>query len=518
VRPPSPRAPSSLHRTRLQRAITAALLIGSSALPAQAATIAVTSPDDADPSATTTCTLRQAILSMNDGTLKGACANTGAAFGDGDTITFAASAITGAPTPGTIALADSDDASGMLGGSLVVSAGHLVIDASAWRGDGANQYPGGVSIERPNGATHAFGILRDTAAAGGTLRLAGVTIRNGHAGAGLCNGRADGGGICMEAADLVLVDSAVRLNQANNVGGGIASSTGAVVLTRSTIDANTAYHGGGLASQGGHVTIGASTISNNSVWPVGGGGGIRADGTLDVVDSTISGNTAKLGGGIQSNGTATITRSVVGGNEAYYHGGGLHVAGGTLTLAGSTLHGNAARYYGAGALVEGAAAAINSTIAGNHCNRGGGGFALASTGTLALDHATLSLNQADGAAGGGGIGGSGDVYGAGSATITRSIVSGNHAPAGSDIAASVAWTGSGNLISSASDALGPLQDNGGATPTMLPGPGSAAIDMIAPLDCTQSSDQRGFARPQGAGCDAGAVEVVVDPVFEDGFD
>jgi hypothetical protein len=70
-----------------------------------------------------------------------------------------------------------------------------------------------------------------------------------------------------------------------------------------------------------------------------------------------------------------------------------------------------------------------------------------------------------------------------------------HARRGNEIHLGSAWSGNGNLISSPNAALGPLQDNGGPTPTMLPGPGSAAIDAIAPQDCTQAFDQRGVARP-----------------------
>ncbi len=55
--------------------------------------------------------------------------------------------------------------------------------------------------------------------------------------------------------------------------------------------------------------------------------------------------------------------------------------------------------------------------------------------------------------------------------------------------------------------LGTIVDNGGPTPTMLPGDGSEAIDggtCVAGL----STDQRGVARPQGPACDIGAVESV----------
>ncbi|HET9049299.1 MAG TPA: choice-of-anchor Q domain-containing protein [Chiayiivirga sp.] len=54
--------------------------------------------------------------------------------------------------------------------------------------------------------------------------------------------------------------------------------------------------------------------------------------------------------------------------------------------------------------------------------------------------------------------------------------------------------------------LGAMGDHGGFTESLLPGAGSAAIDAGT---CTGApvTDQRGVVRPQGAGCDIGAVEV-----------
>ena len=45
-----------------------------------------------------------------------------------------------------------------------------------------------------------------------------------------------------------------------------------------------------------------------------------------------------------------------------------------------------------------------------------------------------------------------------------------------------------------------------AVPTVALLPGSPAIDVIPVADCTEPADQRGIARPQGAGCDIGAFE------------
>ncbi len=254
--PRTGKAQPALHR------IAAALLAAMTPLATDAATIIVTSPDDTTPAASDTCTLRQSIVSMNTGQLVGNCAvSDGMAFGVDDTITFAASALTGATTPGTVTLADSADTSGGVGGTLVVSATNLTIDGRAWRGSGANQYPDGVTIARPGGASNRFGILRDTAPAGDRLALDGLAIRNGYALVPLCNARNFGGGVCMVAADLSMTDSTVAGNFAGTGGGGIAMFAGALTLTRCTIDHNVAYLGGGLHAGTGTATVTASTIS-----------------------------------------------------------------------------------------------------------------------------------------------------------------------------------------------------------------------------------------------------------------
>ncbi|MEX0745410.1 MAG: flexitail domain-containing putative surface protein, partial [Phycisphaeraceae bacterium] len=62
----------------------------------------------------------------------------------------------------------------------------------------------------------------------------------------------------------------------------------------------------------------------------------------------------------------------------------------------------------------------------------------------------------------------------------------------------------GGDISSADPLLGPLADNGGPTETHYLLPGSPAIDVGV---CPPNTDQRGIPRPQGAGCDIGAIEL-----------
>jgi predicted outer membrane repeat protein len=100
------------------------------------------------------------------------------------------------------------------------------------------------------------------------------------------------------------------------------------------------------------------------------------------------------------------------------------------------------------------------------------------------------------------------VNGAGNTAIAYSVVQGG-CPAGSSCT---------NLIST-SPLLGPLQNNGGFTPTLMPDLGSSAIDAGNDGTC-EAADQRGVIRPKGAHCDIGSVErqAAEDVIFNSGFD
>ena len=68
-----------------------------------------------------------------------------------------------------------------------------------------------------------------------------------------------------------------------------------------------------------------------------------------------------------------------------------------------------------------------------------------------------------------------------------------------------------NDVTGSDPLLGPLANNGGPTFTHLPGGASPVVNAIAgeTSECgkTVTLDQRGFARPVGAGCEKGSVEV-----------
>jgi hypothetical protein len=98
---------------------------------------------------------------------------------------------------------------------------------------------------------------------------------------------------------------------------------------------------------------------------------IYNEGSLTLMRSTVSGNTAGDGGGIANDGTLTLSSSTVSGNTAG-DGGGIYNSSGRLTLTGSSVSGNTASQDGGGIDNIGSLNVTNSTIANNKAMRGGG--------------------------------------------------------------------------------------------------------------------------------------------------
>lgn len=281
--------------------------------------------------------------------------------------------------------------------------------------------------------------------------------------------------------------------------------------------------GGGIYNNGDLVLENVSLFANDAANPDQGdanpstGGAITNVSTLQLIDCQVAFNGASDGSAIWSNNQVSLTDTWVFDNQGGY---AILVTtdNGDLTVRGSTISRNA----DAGIQVTGGASAqlTNSTLSGNGPVEGtgtllGGGIMVEAT--VGLEHVTITDNVGSG---GGGIWASAFL---GELTLVNTLIAGNVAANGNNDCQGPVVSQGGNLLldgtgcTGISDGvngdqvgldplLGPLADNGGPTRTHLPGAGSPALDTAAAADCL-AADQRGIPRPQGPGCDIGAVEV-----------
>jgi hypothetical protein len=397
-----------------------------------------------------------------------------------------------------------------------------------------------------NGNLVGGGIYDDHAA----LTLSSCAITGNDLG-----GSGQGGGIYLAHGTLTLDSCAVSDNTAVG-GGGIYNDSGSVTVNFSTIQDNTGwgiYSSGSFRV--GPVTVSSSTIADNHPSSAGAGGGLAVGGPATITDSTVSGNTGAAGiqlagiianqtlvaisrsvitgnvtdfGSALSNGNATVLvdHTLVSGNSSLF-GGGIYNMGRItltdsiisdnaesgivnylqLTSSGCTISGNSR---GGLQARNGDAQVVNSTFSGNSADQGGG-ILVQTNAFLELTSVTITGNAANGtgaAQGGGGLA----VVGAGRAILRNTLIAGNvSATVGPDVNGNVLSLGY-NLVGAADDSqgwgmrdltgsssapldphLGPLQDNGGPTPTHALLAGSPAINRGDPA-LFLALDQRGTVR------------------------
>ncbi len=202
---------------------------------------------------------------------------------------------------------------------------------------------------------------------------------------------------------------------------------------------------------------------------------------------------------INSGATVVLTAlTITNGNGGTYYGGGV-LNFGSLTLNRCTLAGNTA-YIGGAAFNWDQALVLNQcTLVGNTSGDSGGAL-FNYVGTMAVQQCTVAGNAASNSifGGGGGL----MSYG-GPLTMNNSIVANNSGPLNPDLG--FFSLSGGSNFTNGNPLLATLGDYGGPTPTTPPQPGSPVIDASGAL--LFSTDQRGAARPLGAGIDIGAVEV-----------
>jgi hypothetical protein len=276
---------------------------------------------------------------------------------------------------------------------------------------------------------------------------------------------------------------------------------------------------------------GTLTMTNGIVWE---NGGIFNEGTMSLTGSEVSGN-ARHGAAIHNEGTATLQNSVVEGNEGFFAGGVVN--SGTMTVTDSTIQSNTCDEFGcggAGISNEGTMTLTNSTVSNNE---GGDCSGIGNAGSMTLVNSTVSSGNpgicnfgsltsvsstvAGNTADAGGAIDSGDES---TTTMANSIVDGDCI--GDSVITSNGYNvqapgdtcgfdeAKGDLVSVSLDDLNlwGFGDYGGPTHTHALRSPSVAIDLIPVERCVDAdgeplaTDQRGEPRPEGDGCDAGAVE------------
>ena len=454
----------------------------------------VTSNTGVDP---TICSLRDAIVSINDGVLQPGCTNTGAAFGTDDTI--------------NIADALAGETFDLENFGLAIGNQNRAVDVTL-NGSGITV------INRTNYYQLAF----PTAGAV-------ITVNVGAAAS------IDNITLQAEGRDQVLLvtnESTVSVNNSVITGGGGVTSGGGVQVTR----------GSSAAITNSSITGNSADISYLNPYGVGGGISVSnafasfSSSSLTLVNSTVSDNVADtIGGGISASGFVNIINSTISNNTAASYGGGISAS--NLNLTNSTVSGNSAsgasisiydsQFRGdasTGIAVTGVADISNSTVAANE-------FSI----NRAFNNGLLTPRVGSAI----GVG----AYSSNALSITNSIVSstlgdsscntfsnfGNPVtPSTTSDTASII-TDNGDCAVQARDIdpiLLPLADNGCTTMhATLDGPAcvmthalasnSPAID--AGVGVTLATDQIGTPRPQGAAADVGAVEFTLTPPSDPGF-
>jgi predicted outer membrane repeat protein len=258
--------------------------------------------------------------------------------------------------------------------------------------------------------------------------------------------------------------------------------------------ADNSYHvvkgASGATLDGFIITLGCA---NSTTPPDGYGGGIYNTAASPALSNLIiNDNTAFYGGGIYNSASSPVlTNSTLSNNTAVDYGGGMeNWNNSSPQVTNVTFSGNTAFEGGGMQNWFSNPTITNATFSGNSATDAGGGIHSWSESVPQVRNTILWGNTAV-------LAGSGQVY---DETPNNTVLSYNvlqgPCPAGAVCS---------HLVTT-DPKLGTLGNNGGYTPTIPLLPGSSALNTADQGLCP-AFDQRGVARPQGAGCDIGAYEL-----------
>lgn len=448
---------------------------------------------------------------------------------DAPTIATAGATFTSNTVAGTGAETNGGCGAGPVGTATggALHGGTITVEGGAFT---ANRATGGA----PGGAADGGAI------AGNTVTISDATFENNAAIGGrdcaASGGSARGGAVSAEVATLVNADVTGNVAAGGTghpcgwcsepeggaaSGGGVRAAT--VTATGSTFTGNRAVGGAGGVDWQPAGCDGCGTFIYGDPGP-GRGGAVYASSAGTLAGTTLAGNNARQpfrgttrsrGREVWSDGRLDVTSSRA--TEPYAATDDSDAdealgAGGPLAIDHSTVRSSGLVALGSDAAVD----AVDVTLVD-------GGPAGA--GRLLVRAPTVSLRSVTGV--GSGVWGTptlaaddltsvGSLLTAISGAFVCVDVAGTGRPTATSGGGNVARDPAGtcgladptDLVADdpATAQLSALGDHGGTTPTMVPWSANPALER-ADAPCATVFDQRGVARPQGARCDAGAVEV-----------
>jgi hypothetical protein len=143
---------------------------------------------------------------------------------------------------------------------------------------------------------------------GCSVELSAITVANAAGAPGI-----------VQASSLTVSRTVIRGSHNNRgLGGGIRSLGGTLDVLRSTVSGNSALAGGGIFIDSGRVTVARSTLNGNVARGGNGGGILNGKTVLTVLQVTFSGNSARAGGALAGIPPITLQSAIVANSP---HGG-----------------------------------------------------------------------------------------------------------------------------------------------------------------------------------------------------
>ena len=276
----------------------------------------------------------------------------------------------------------------------------------------------------------------------------------------------------------------------------VVDSDSTATVSGLTIDNGGNFAGAGI-SNSGTLNLDDIVVSKNGTGNPNDGGGVLNNGTLTVSDSSFSENSGWDGGGIANYAALSVADSTFSGNNAGGAGGGIFNYKSSASVSDSTFSGNSTLPGAVGGGIyndSGSLTLESSTISGNGATLAGGIY---NNSTL-LAEATIVANSSSG----------GDCSGFIPTESPAHITDGGY---NIDDDGSCGFSPVNHSQSGVDPDLGPLQENGGPTDTLLPALTSPAVGVIPTITTLNAAqvcprvDQRGVASV--GNCTIGAVEV-----------